>query len=154
MLINPVRMNIQSFLKLTVYSIITAITAWSAILLATLSFWNISYALTWRYALPTLEIKELYIAAANPLNFAVITYWVFTTLLSITIIYKNLKKQTEFLIELKYAIVFVTLLTQCFLIVNLYSIVSLTLFACGIVTFSLAVLFFWSVQKEKVKKIS
>lgn len=153
MFADPVRMNPQSFLKLIVYGTVAALIAWTSLLLISLSIWSVSYSLAWRYALPTIQIQELYIATAAPFTFALALFWLLTLLVGAYSIWKSIHKPTMVSLEQKYASIFVILLTHAFLIINFFPFVSNTVLACALGTLLLVVFFLYSTRKEKIQKI-
>ena len=152
MLKAPTRIQPTSLIKQLVYALLFACIVWIGLVLLSANLWGLRVNFTFRYLLPTLEIKELYTKTLPAIEFALGVYFGLSSVIAHGTTWLVRNRLSEFGLERKYATNFVVLITQAILLINFSTLQQLRYILLGIFLLNAAV-FLWSVKAEKVTKV-
>lgn len=152
MLKNPIRPNSESLIKLTVYMLLGAIIIWITSVLMASNLWSLKTGFTWRYLLPTIEIRELFATTIPAINFALILFFITTSIIQNWSTWNSLKYKTEYSLERKYAFNLVCVIAQSILLAQWYNTGSAYWWLVLLFVINIA-FFLYSIRNEPTRKI-
>ena len=152
MLSTPPSFQNSSFPIVLVYSILFALVSWIGCMLLGAVIWNIPVHISFARFLPTFELKQLYSNLLPAIQFSLATYFLISSSVAHFASWITRNTHSSVLLERKYAINFVVLITQSLLIVNFWSKSTFLVILVGVFVLN-ALLFLFSIKREKVRSI-